>query len=154
LRRAVAISPFDFGAWGYLGWPLVTTAAPGDLEEVHAIMARLAELAPDHPGLPYCLYHRSVACSCQDRVKEAVGFASRSTAENPTFPWGWLQYANALGSVGRIADGRRALARAAALVPGMTAAHYEWMLGEMHGSVAGGEPRYRGIRSVAAVRAD
>lgn len=148
LRRAVSISPFDFGAWGYLGWPLVTTTATADLEEVHAIMSRLSELAPDHPGLPYWLYHRSVACSCQDRVDDAVGFAGRSTAENPTFPWGWLQYANALGSIGRIADGRRALARASALVPGLTAAHYEWMLGEMHGSAAAAEPRVRGIRSL------
>lgn len=154
LRRAVSISPFDFGAWGYLGWPLVSTAAAADLDEVHTTMSRLRDLAPDHPGVPYWLYHQSVACTCAGRADDAVDFAFRSVERNPMFPWGWLQYANALGSVGRIADGRRALARGAALATGLTPAHYEWMVCEMHGSRAAAEPRFSGIRRLAECAAE
>ena len=50
LRKAVDIAPFDFGAWGYLGWPLVQTGNQEDIDELQEIMSRLIEYSPWSSG--------------------------------------------------------------------------------------------------------
>lgn len=36
LRKAVQYAPFDFGAWGYMGWPLTSTGEQKDHDELRA----------------------------------------------------------------------------------------------------------------------
>lgn len=131
LRQAVRIAPFDFGAWGYLGWPLVATGNSSDLRELHEIMARMCETSPQHPGVPYWMYHRSVASSCQGRTDDAVEFARQAVERNPAFPWGLFQLANALGSVDDTEAARNAVTRSLETSSALTAQHYEKMIREM-----------------------
>lgn len=128
LREAVRIAPFDFGAWGYLGWPLVATGQENDLEELHEIMNRILTITPEHPGAPYWLYHRSVASSCEGQDDSAVEFAREAVERNPAFPLGLLQYANALGVTGDMDAAAKAIDRCLELSPALTLKHYENMI--------------------------
>ncbi len=147
LRRAVKIAPFDFGAWGYLGWPLVQTGIQQDLDELHRIMERILQSTPSHPGATYWLYHRSVACTCESRDEMAVDFARRSVESNPMFPWGWMQYANSLGTVNAADDARQAFEQSRKISPALTPEHYEFMIREMSAKEETADRRLAGLRS-------
>ncbi|MGI9291228.1 MAG: tetratricopeptide repeat protein, partial [Gammaproteobacteria bacterium] len=56
LRTCVDEAPFDFGAWGYFGWPLTARASHEDLKEAVKIMDQLFHTAPGHAGAGYWLY--------------------------------------------------------------------------------------------------
>jgi TolB-like protein len=131
LRRAVKIAPYDFGAWGYLGWPLVATGRRSDLAEVRKIMQKMAENAPQHPGVPYWLYHQSVASSCAGDDERAVEFSTQAVELNPAFPWGLLQHANALGATGDVKRAVRAAKRSVEMSPTLTPGHFEKLIQEM-----------------------
>lgn len=106
LRRVVEMTPFDFGAWGYLAWSLATSGETADLEEAHAILDRILEMAPQHPGVAYWMHHKALAYTCEGRFAEAAEFAKRAVDRQPNLTWAWFLYANAL------ADGDVAAARA------------------------------------------
>jgi adenylate cyclase len=146
LRHAVDIAPFDFGAWGYLGWPLVETGLRADLDEVHEIMGRLLQLAPRYPGSSYWLYHRSVAFTCSGELESALDFAQKSVSQNPTLPWGLMNLANALGAVGRDSEARQMIDRARAIGPSLTVEHYGWLVRGMSARGEAVEPRLAGLR--------
>lgn len=134
LRRAVDIAPFDFGAWGFMGWPLVERGLGSDLDEVHSVMKRILAAAPMHPGAPYWMYHRSVAFTCQGEIERAVEFAHQSVTRNPSFPWGLMQYANVLGTNGDANGAREAIERCRKISPGLTTDYYRSMVEQMSGS--------------------
>jgi tetratricopeptide (TPR) repeat protein len=138
-------SPFDFGAWGYLGWPLVATGEPLHLRELHEIMARICEATPQHPGVPYWLYHRSVASSCEQLTDQAVEFAQLAIESNPTFPWGLFQLANAYGSAGKVENARNAVVRSLEINPALTADHYQVMICQMSSTSEIAELRQAGL---------
>ena len=146
LRRAVDIAQFDFGAWGYMGWPLVETGVQQDLDELHEIMDRILQATPMHPGVPYWLYHRSVAYTCEDQVDLAVDFAQKSVERNPTFPWGWMHYANSLGRRGAADEATRAIRRGSDISPALTPEYYEFIIRGMSASDSSTEPRLAGLR--------
>ena len=148
LRRAVTMAPFDFGAWGYLGWALVETGEAKDLEELHSIMSRMLKASPQHPGAPFWTFHRSVAMSCSGDLGKAVQLARESVDRNPRFPMGWMQYANALSLDGEADKAREALAQASTVSPGMTPDHYEKMIRRMSGSEEFTERRVSGVLSL------
>jgi adenylate cyclase len=146
LRLAVEIAPFDFGAWGYLGWTLAATGEEQSLTELQEIMERILRAAPHHPGVPYWQYHRSVAFVCAGKFEDAVTFARNSVDHNPTFPWGWMHYANALGMIDAVSDAQTALDRCAEFAPSLTTGHYEFMVRQMSQSEAFAERRVAGLR--------
>jgi adenylate cyclase len=131
LRWAVEIAPFEFGAWGYMGWALAETGRSEDIDELHRIMERLLASSPHHPGCPYWMYHRSVAFTCQEQTEYALSYARQSVERNPTFPWGWMQYANTLGVRGHKSEAQRAVSRCLSLSRGLTPEHYDAVLREM-----------------------
>ncbi|MEE9141227.1 MAG: hypothetical protein V3U59_00800 [Gammaproteobacteria bacterium] len=131
LRKAVRIAPFDFGAWGYLGWPLTATGKPRHLAELQRIVDRLLSSAPHHPGVPYWLYHKSVACTCEGIDTAAVEFARKSVDAQPNFVPAWMQYANALGYVGDREHAGRALDQARSISPAMTPEFFESLMNVM-----------------------
>ena len=145
LRRAVALAPFDFGAWGYLGWALVETGKESDLEELHSIMRRMLKSSPQHPGAPFWTFHRSVALTCRGDHEKAVPLARESVDRNPQFPLGWMQFANALSLEGKIDNARNAMSSARAVSAGMTAEHYINMIHRMGGSQSYIDRRVSGI---------
>ena len=124
LRGATNLAPYDYGSWGYLGWPLVATGSEQHLDELHGIVERLLSLSGTHPGTPFWLYHQSVLQSCRAEHSAAVEAGRQSVERNPAFPWGWMQYANALGSAGSSNESAAATKRALELAPTMTIDHY------------------------------
>lgn len=151
LRRAVDIAPFDFGSWGYMGWPLVETGAQRDLDELHEIMERIIQVTPQHPGVPYWLYHRSVACTCAGQDELAVELARQSVERNPAFPWGWMHYANTLGRIGKGRETEKAIERIKDISPALTSDHYEHMINEMSASRNFAAQRLDGLRELKLI---
>lgn len=152
LRHAAEIAPFDFGIWGYMGWSLVQAGEQKELEELHEIMERMLQTAPRHPGAPYWLYHRSVAYTCDGTDALAVEYAQKSVELNPVFPWGWMQYANALGRTGAVDEARKAVCRSAEISPALTPNHYELMVRGMSASDAVATPRLAGLLEAEVLR--
>ncbi|HNP34691.1 MAG TPA: hypothetical protein PKK10_02455 [Woeseiaceae bacterium] len=148
VRRAVGLAPYDLGAWGYLGWPLVASGKSTELDELHRIMQRMLDSAPSHPGAPFWLFHRSVASSLGGDNEQAVQLAADSVQQNPRIPIVWMQYANALGSTGRLELAEKAIGRAQAVGPYM-AAHYEVVIRAMCGNKDVFAKRVTGVRAVA-----
>ena len=148
LRQAVDIAPFDFGAWGFMGWPLVAKGSQRDIDELHEIMERILEATPLHPGAPYWQYHRSVACTCEGRNELAVELARQSVGKNPGFPWAWMQFANALGVADSANEAMEAYDRCIEISPELTADFYESMIRGMSASRETAELRLAGLRSV------
>jgi TolB-like protein len=146
LRRAVRLAPFDFGAWGYLGWPLVETGVDADLEELHQIIERILEATPHHPGVSYWLYHRSVAFASQHDHERARDFARESVEHNPMFPWGWMNYANTLGMTNSDEQARQAMGKCMEISPPLTPEHYGLMVRAMSVNDEVAEARLAGLR--------
>jgi adenylate cyclase len=147
LRSSVEIAPYDFGAWGFLGWPLVATGRPEDLLELHSILGRILSMAPEHPGAAYWLHHRAAAYLCEDDLVAAQSFARQSIDKHRGLSWAWLTYANILGKVGDIAAAREAAEEAARLNPRMTPAHYTSRMKVMTAHDATVECRTAGLRA-------
>ena len=124
LRRAISESPYDLGAWGYLGWPLVATGVEADLIELNEILDRLTRLAPRHPGMAYWLFHRSVACCCQDECEEARKYAQLTTQLQPRFALAWIHLGNVLGRLAEPEPARAAVARGIAVNAHFTPEYY------------------------------
>jgi adenylate cyclase len=146
LHGAVEIAPFDFGAWGYMGWPLVETGVQRDLEELHEIMERILQATPLHPGVPYWLYHQSVAYACEGEDQLALDFARKSIERNPTFPWVWMHYANSLGRTNAADEARRAIQRSSEISPALTPEYYESMIRDMSANNESAALRLAGLR--------
>lgn len=152
LHHAADIAPFDFGTWGYMGWSLVQSGEQQALGELHEIMGRMLQTAPRHPGVPYWLYHRSVACTCEGHDAPAVDFAQKSVEQNPAFPWGWMQYANALGRTGAVDDAKKAVNRVAEISPALTPGHYELMIRAMSATDEVCDSRLAGLNKLNVLR--
>lgn len=134
LRASVELAPFDFGAWGYLGWPLVARGTVEDLEEVHEIIGRLLKLASGHSGIPYWLFHRSAAFLCQDDLQQAEAFARQALDKESELPWIWVHHANLLGLLGRRKEAQDSAGKARQINDAMTPEHYAARVRAMGGS--------------------
>jgi adenylate cyclase len=151
LRRAVKLAPYDLGTWGYLGWPLVATGDPQDLQEVHDIVERLLKTSPQHPGRVYWLFHKSVAYTCADDCERALAQAEEYTAEQPRFSLGWLHYANVLARLGRHDAARAALDQSLERNPLLTPAYYAELMAVLTDQPAVVERRVAGLRAAGFV---
>lgn len=148
LRRAVDLAPFDFGAWGHLGWPLTQTGREADLGELHAVLERIVLAAPNHPGVPYWRYHQSVAHSCAGDHDAAVRRSLESVRMNPGFSMAWMQHANALGALGDGDGARQALDKGRDINQAMTPQHYVATISGMCISADVAQRRLIGLRRI------
>jgi TolB-like protein/predicted Zn-dependent protease len=153
LRRAIKLAPYELGAWGYLGWPLVATGAPADLAEVHEIVARLLATSPQHPGRVYWLFHRSVAYACADDCERALAEAEEYTSEQPQFSLGSMHRANVLGRLGRAADARAVVERSTQHNPLLTPAYYAGLMTVLTDQPAVVDKRTSGLVSAGVIEA-
>lgn len=151
LRRAVDFAQFDFGAWGFMGWPLAETGSQQDLDELHNIMERILKVAPSHPGASYWLYHRSVAYTCEGRNELAVEFGRQAVGKNPRFPWAWMQFANALGSMNAAKEAMGAIESCKEISPELTPDFYELMIRGMSAAEETVKLRTAGLRAVRSL---
>ena len=134
LRASVELAPFDFGAWGYFGWPLVARGTAEDLEEVHKIIDRLLNIAAEHSGVPYWLLHKSAAHVCQDELQQAADIAGQALDKHGELSWIWIHHANVLGLMDQFEDAQASAGRAAQVNSAMTPAHYAARVRAMGGS--------------------
>jgi TolB-like protein len=147
LRRAAKLAPFELGAWGYMGWPLVASGRAEDLAELHLIIGRLLSSAPRHPGRPYWLFHESVALTCEDRCREAREHAAESVAEQPGFSLGLMSYANVLGRLGEAQAARATAERCMAANRHMTPTFYAELMAVLTDQETVIDKRSRGLRA-------
>jgi TolB-like protein/Tfp pilus assembly protein PilF len=148
LRKAVAHAPFDFGAWGYMGWPLTATGDHADIAELRAIIARLLSSQPRHPGAAFWLYHRSVADTCLGEFEAALAPAEAAVELRPRLALAWVHYANVLGQLDRAEPAHAAIQAAARINPSMTAAHYASLVQRTSASAAWTALRLGGLQRV------
>lgn len=120
LRRAVEVAPFNLVAWGYLALCLGWAGDGPAVTEGRAILDRLLESAPDHPSLPYWLYFKTGVCARQRDFQGAAECARRSTEIQPRFVLAFLEYANALGMLGRHEQAGEVMAKVKVLSPTTT----------------------------------
>ena len=153
LRKAVTHAPFDFGAWGYMGWPLTSTGEPKDLEELCAILDRLLTLVPQHPGVSFWHYHKSVARACAGDFTRAREAAESALDLRAGFALGWLHYANVLGHLGARTEAAQSLRRARELNPAMTPKHLESLVRKMVADETVIARRVGGVRESKTPRA-
>jgi TolB-like protein len=151
LRASVELAPFDFGAWGYLGWPLVARGSVEDLDEVHNVIGRLLKLAPQHAGVPYWLFHKSVAYVCQDDLEQAARFGRQSLNKNGELSWVWMHHANLQGLMGQYEDAERSADKAAQINSAMTPEHYVARVRAMGGSEGTTHRRIDGLAAANLV---
>lgn len=145
LRRAVEVAPFNLVAWGYLGLCLGWTADGEKVAEGRAILDRILATAPDHPSLPYWLYFKAGTCAHQEDWDDAAACARRATEIQPRFTLAYLEYANAIGMLGKTDDARAAVQKMNALNPAMTQEVYAHLVSQTTGSSQRAEPHLRGL---------
>ncbi len=148
LRSSVEIAPYDFGAWGYLGWPLTATNRTEHLAEVQRIMDQIIRTAPEHPGLGYWLYHKSAAFTCEGDLNAAREFAEKAINRHQALSWVWLSFANVLGRLGEDSEAQRAIGKAAQLNERMTPAHFAQRIRIMTASDEIVESRTTGLQKI------
>lgn len=124
LDRAVDLTPFDFGAWGYLGWPLTARGRQDDLERAQDILARILEASPRHPGVGFWHHHQAVTYVCQGDLEMAKDAAIIATREGSGLAWAWLNLANIQMNLGEEMAAEQALTRALACNPKLTIERY------------------------------
>jgi adenylate cyclase len=146
LQRCVDLAPYDFGAWGYFGWPLVARGKPEDLQRLHETMDHLFEVAPDHPGIGYWLYHKSVASLCEGELGPAEDSIRHALDKHPKVSWGWMHLASVLGAQGKSEQARNAAAEARRINPAMTPEHFADCLAAMSGPDSPTEARVEGLK--------
>lgn len=145
LRRAVEVAPFNLVAWGYLGLSLGWAGDGAAVAEGRTILDRVLKTAPDHPSLPYWLYFKAGTCAHQDDFEEAAASARRATEIQPRFALAYMEYANALGMLGKLEEARAAVAKMTALNPAITQDVYSNLVSQTTGSAQRAEPHLRGL---------
>lgn len=147
LKSAVAMSPYDFGAWGYMGWPLTARGKATDIEELFNILNRALIVAPDHPGIAFWLHHCSVAYACTGDPEKSAEFASQAIQKHPALSWGWLNYANALGLLNKSEEAKRAAQSALEANPNMTVKYFVRQIKRMSEGAGFFKERTQGLTS-------
>jgi TolB-like protein len=145
LRTCVKLAPFDFGAWGYFGWPLTARATAEDLDELNGIVDRLLATAPEHPGAAYWLFHKSVSYSLQGETGTALQLMQQASAQHQPVPWAYMHIANINGLLGNITEAHEAAAQAKQLNPAMTPKHYAECIHTMMASKESANRRLEGL---------
>ena len=145
LRKCVALAPYDYGAWGYFGWPLAARATEKDLGELTEILDRLFSNAADHPGSGYWHYHRSAAHLLMRDFDAAEHSIRQALEKHPEVSWAWVHLASVLGAQGKTDDAKAACAEALRINPAMTAQHFADCLTAMSGPNEPKDERFAGL---------
>ena len=146
LRRATQLTPFDFGAWGYLAFVLALSGKSAELAEAHSILDRIIAMAPRHPGQAYWHHHKALAFTAEDRFEEAARFAKEATDRQPGLAWAWYLYANALAMEGDLEAAGEAVQQAERANPELTVAEYAGNVTRMSGNPDVAAARLKGLR--------
>ncbi len=150
LHKAVQYAPFDFGAWGYMGWPLTASGEAKDLGELRGILDRLLAVEPQHPGVGFWYYHRSVADVCEGDYEAARAAAETAVELRPNLSLAWMHYAAVLGALRLERPAREALARCSSVNAAMTPEHFRRVVERVTADASVVERRLCGLRAIGA----
>jgi len=148
LKRAVEISPFDLGAWGYLGRALATTDDESQLAEAENILDRILERAPQHPGAGYWWHHKAVVSTCRGDYDNAVSSVKTALQQQPGLAWAWYLKANALACKGDKQGAEEALARTEAANMNLSYKEFAAVVRQTSATKAAAERRLAGLDSL------
>jgi len=146
LRRAVEITPFDLGAWGYLASVLATGGKTDETGEAHAILDRIIGMAPQHPGQPYWMHHKAAAYTSEQQYEDAARFARQSVDRQPGLAWAWYLYANAAAMTGDNDAAGKAAENAAKANPDLSVSEYAAIVKRTSGSDSAATFRLAGLK--------
>jgi TolB-like protein len=152
LRKAVTYAPFDFGAWGYFGWPLTASGSVDDLHELQGILTRLLTTEPHHPGVAFWLYHKSVADVCEGHYEPALESVEGAVELRPKLSLAWMHCANVLGQLDLTERGKEALEQCRKVNPAMTPKHFESLVKRTSNDKQMTEHRLGGLRKLGALK--
>ena len=124
LTACVDIASYDFGAWGYCGWPSTARGKEDDLLRLDSILARIIGTAPEHPGVSYWLYHSGVVAACRGDFEAAAQYGRRALNKHNGLSWAWMHQANVSACMNDFAAARSAVETAQQKTPLMTPEHY------------------------------
>ena len=150
LEHAVAIAPFDFGAWGYMGWPLTARGLEEDIELLLNTLNRILSESANHPGAPMWFFHKSVAHSCLGETNEALSAAKYAAENAPKQSWIWLNLANIEATVGNYPAAENALHQATTVNAQMSVEHYFQQLARMNEGEGFVAQRSAGLKNMLA----
>jgi len=148
LKRAVEISPFDLGAWGYLARALAATDDESQLTEAENILDRILEMAPHHPGAGYWWHHKALVSTCRGDFDNAILFVKTALQQQPALAWAWYLKANAQASNGDKQGARDALARAEAANDNLSYKEFAAVVERTSATKAAAERRLAGLASL------
>lgn len=148
LRRAIEITPFDFGAWGYLAAILAVSGDPDLIQEAHAILDRILSSAPQHPGQAYWMHHKATAFTCEQNYVGAANFARRSVDRQPGLAWAWYLLANAQAMTGNDDIAKSAAESAADANPELSVREYAEIVERTSANAAVSDLRLAGLRAL------
>ena len=123
LRRGTQLSPYDLMEWGFLARALAFGTRENAVE-AHAIVARIIEIAPEHPCVWTWELFQGVACLNLEHYAEALGLFHQVVEAAPKFVRGLMCLANALGACGHNMAARAIIERALAVNANFTAQRY------------------------------
>ena len=123
LRRGTQLSPYDLMEWGFLARALAFGTRENALE-AHAIVARIIEIAPEHPCVWTWELFQGVACLNLERYELAVELFRRVVEAAPKFVRGLMSLANALGACGQTEEARSYIDRTLAINANFSAQRY------------------------------
>ena len=123
LRRGTQLSPYDLMEWGFPARALAFGTRENAVE-AHAIVARIIEIAPEHPCVWTWELFQGVACLNLEHYAEALGLFHQVVEAAPKFVWGLMCLANALGACGQIEDTRSYIDRTLAINANFSAQRY------------------------------
>jgi len=147
LQRSVQLAPFDFGAWGYMGWPLSASSAASDAHKLLGICDRLLENAPEHPGVPYWHYHRSAALNALSQPEVALESVTACLQAQPEFALGHWQQANLYGRCGNSSAAAQAANKACRANARLDAENYKAVIYRLTNDEAAREQRLGGLKA-------
>jgi adenylate cyclase len=148
LRRAIEITPFDFGAWGYLAAILAVSGDPDSTHEAHAILDRILDLAPQHPGQAYWMHHKAVAFTVEQNYASASTFARQSVDRQPGLAWAWYLLANAQAMNGNEDVARAAAENAAEANPELSVGEYAEIVERTSANATVSDRRLAGLKAL------
>lgn len=114
-RRSVELNPSSFIGHGSLGFARFFNGQPA---EAAAELETAIRLSPNEPMLPNAVSLLASSYYMSGDYGKSLEIALIAVQRTPQFPLAHRHMANALGQLGRVEEGRQALARLMELAPG------------------------------------
>lgn len=146
LRSAIAITPLNLVARGYLALTLAITAGEKGAQEALELIQENFEIAPKHPSSPYWNFFKSMAEQRLGQHEKAIESAQLSLSEQPDYIHCHIVIANSYGFLGNTAETKKSVKTAAMIIPLLTMEKYRQHFRRSTGSNEQANPFVGGLQ--------